>query len=44
MIQQIVYQWLNKYELGTYDCYKLNYNHIALGHLPMSVLIILQFE
>ena len=38
IIQQIIYQWLKKYELATYGCHELNYNHIALGHLPVSVI------
>ncbi|TYG83501.1 hypothetical protein ES288_D01G172900v1 [Gossypium darwinii] len=27
-----------EYELSTYDRHELNYNQIALGHLPMSVI------
>ncbi|KAF8015993.1 hypothetical protein BT93_H1519 [Corymbia citriodora subsp. variegata] len=27
-----------EYELSTYDHHELNYNQIALGHLPMSVI------
>ncbi|KAJ4738734.1 hypothetical protein LUZ62_006182 [Rhynchospora pubera] len=38
-------QLLNyKYELSTYDRHELNYNQIALGRLPISILEITQFK